>query len=152
MARCEQQRAAGLEQKAHSRRLLTRRPGSCRQVINLLARSFRTPKAVPRIPLLIDERLTESLSQPTDSWRNYPVPADLGSCGPSGGRAAVPAALGAPSPALQPGRRVMKDSCLLGTDARSHMNQHRVIGSHGPLVLWWESVSRVELSAQLDHK
>lgn len=60
---------ARLEQKdLRSRCLLTQKVGwSCRQVINLLASGFKTPKAIPRISFIIYERLMEFMSQPADS-------------------------------------------------------------------------------------
>lgn len=60
---------ASLEQKGlHSRGLSTRDAGwSCRQVINLLAPGFKTPKAIPSISFIIYERLMAFTSQPADA-------------------------------------------------------------------------------------
>lgn len=59
---------ASLEQKGqHSQYLLTWKVGwNYRQVINLLAQSLKTPKAVPRISVIIYE-LMEFMSQSMDS-------------------------------------------------------------------------------------
>lgn len=60
---------ASLEQKGlHSQGLSTRDAGwSRRQVINLLAPGFKTPKAIPSISFIIYERLMAFTSQPADA-------------------------------------------------------------------------------------
>lgn len=126
---------ASLEQKGlHSRGLSTRDAGwSCRQVINLLAPGFKTPKAIPSISFIIYERLMAFTSQPADA----PVELSPALADPETrqSRRRLPAAC-RPRHVAQ-GADGGVQSCLPGTDGTLSVTDGARLRPHSPRTGRW---------------